>query len=275
MLEEVKTFLNYAIVTYNGFTLTPLNLVFVVVLFFGTKLLLSFTKKLIYKRTNQDEIGRSNSLFQIIKYFVWVITISLCLESVGINISILIAGSAALLVGIGFGLQNIFNDFTSGIIILLDRSIKVGDVLETDGIVGEVKEIRLRTTKVLTREDTILIIPNHKFIEDPVLNWSENDWNTRFSVTVGVAYGSDVQLVRTLILQAAEEHPLISNTPTPFARFTDFGDSSLDFELFFWSESVFRVGQVQSDLRFRIDELFRLNKVTIPFPQRDVHLYQK
>ena len=274
-MEELKSFLNYAIVNYNGYTLTPLNLVVVLILIFGTRLLLSFTKKIIFQRTSSDEIGRSNSLFQIIKYFVWVIALSLCLESVGINISILIAGSAALLVGIGFGLQNIFNDFTSGIIILLDRSIKVGDILETDGIVGEVKEIRLRTTKVLTRENTILIIPNHKFIQDPVLNWSENDWNTRFSVKVGVAYGSNVQLVKRLIEQAAEEHPLISENPGPFARFIDFGDSSLDFELFFWSESIFRVGQVQSDLRFKIDELFRANNVTIPFPQRDVHLYNK
>lgn len=274
MLENVRSFLNYSIVHYNNYVLTPLNIVIVLLILSGTRILLSFAKRIIFKRISHDEIGRSNSLFQIVKYFVWVIAISLCLESVGINLSILIAGSAALMVGIGFGLQNIFNDFTSGIIILIDRSIKVGDILETGGIVGEVREIRLRTTKVLTREDTILIIPNHKFISETVLNWTENDWNTRFTVTVGVAYGSDVQLVKSLLLKAAEEHPRISSDPKPIVRFISFGESSLDFELFFWSESIFRVGEIQSDLRFKIDELFRAGGVTIPFPQRDVHIKQ-
>ena len=203
---------------------------------------------------------------------MWVIALLIALQSVGINLSILMAGSAALLVGIGFGLQNIFNDFSSGIFILLEGTISVGDVIDANGIVGEVKEIRLRTTKILTRDDTILIVPNHKFIAEPVLNWSENDLNTRFSIAIGVAYGSDVQLVKRCLLQVANENEMISDSPIPFVRFADFGESSLDFELLFWTTNIFQVKNIQSELRFEIDKVFRENKVQIPFPQRDIHI---
>jgi len=271
-MSVVNDFLKIQIVQYNDFTLTPLNVIIVIAIILGTRTSVKIIKRFVFKKFEAQDYGRSNSLFQIVKYIIWVVAILFSLQNIGFNLSILVAGSAALMVGIGFGLQNIFNDFTSGIFILIEGTISVGDIIEADDIVGKVTEISLRTSKVLTRDDTVLIIPNHKFISDQVINWSDNKNETRFSVTVGVAYGSDVQLVKKCLLQAAHEHSQVSNTPESNVRFTDFGDSSLDFELFFWSEHVFRIGEIESDLRFSINDLFIKNNITIPFPQRDVHM---
>ncbi len=274
-MNSVNDFLHFQIIQYNNFTLTPLNILIIAAIIFGTKSLLKFTKKFVFKRFESDDYGRSNSLFQMLKYVIWVIAILFSLQNIGFNLSILVAGSAALMVGIGFGLQNIFNDFTSGIFILIEGTINVGDIIEAGSIVGEVTEIRLRTSKILTRDDTVLIIPNHKFISDRVINWSDNKNETRFHVNVGVAYGSDVKLVKQCLLQAAHEHPKVTKTPQANVRFTDFGESSLDFKLYFWSEHVFRIGEIQSDLRFSINQLFIEQDIVIPFPQRDVHMMEK
>lgn len=219
--------------------------------------------------------GRGKSLMQIVKYLIWMIGILLIFSSLGFHVTIVIASISALLVGIGFGLQHIFNDIFSGVIILFDGSIEVDDVVELDGIVGRVKEIGIRASKILTRDNVVMIIPNSKFTSDKVINWTNNDESTRFNVEVGVAYGSDVRLVEQILLECAAGHQQIETEPAPFVRFQNFGDSSLDFQLFFWTKSDFRVENIKSDLRFDIDARFRSNKIEIPFPQRDVHIKQK
>ena len=207
------------------------------------------------------------------KYFIWVIVIGLALETIGIHYNLLIASSAALLVGIGFGLQQIFNDYISGIIILFEGNLKVNDVVQMeDGTIGMVKEIHLRTSKIETRDDYTIIVPNHKLISDNIINWSHMESRTRFHVSVGVAYGSDTKLVKEVLLDCAHDHPDIVTHPEPFVRFTDFGNSSLDFQLFFWTLKTFRVENIKSSMRFKIDEEFRKNNIRIPFPQRDVHI---
>jgi small-conductance mechanosensitive channel len=185
----------------------------------------------------------------------------------------LIAGSAALLVGIGLGIQQIFNDIASGLFILFERNLKVNDVVQIEeNIIGRVLSIGLRTSKLETRDNIIMIIPNSKFISDNVINWSHIEVKTRFKVEIGVAYGSDVELVKNVLLECAKQHKDITNKPQPFVRFNDFGDSSLDFQLFFWTRKAFRVENIKSDLRFQIDIEFRKNDIIIPFPQTDVHL---
>ena len=201
-----------------------------------------------------------------------MIAIAIALESIGIKLTLLIAGSAALLVGLGLGLQSVFQDFISGVVILVESTIQVNDVIEVEGFVGRVKEIGLRTSKVVTRDDIVTIIPNSKFTTERVINWSHTKRKTRFHINVGVAYGSDVELVREVLLECAAEHEEVENTPKPFVRFIDFGNSSLDFELFFWSVNNFYVENIKSDLRFLIDKKFRENKIQIPFPQRDIHI---
>lgn len=229
----------------------------------------------MYKRLpgNKYDKGTIYSVFQIARYVLWIFAITLILESIGLSINFLIASSAALLVGVGLGLQNIFKDIISGVMLLFDRAVEVGNVIELDGVVGRVLQIGLRTSKIQTREHIVLIIPNSKFIEEYVINWSAMDEHTRFSVQVGVAYGSDVKLVRKVLLDVANKEERIVQEPKPFVRFTNFGESSLDFEVFFWTSHNFIVENIKSDLRFVIDAAFRQNNITIPFPQRDVHHY--
>jgi small-conductance mechanosensitive channel len=195
------------------------------------------------------------------------------LDTVGIKITFLLASSAALLVGLGLGLQQLFQDFVSGITLLIEGTVKVGDIVETaNGEVGQVDEINLRTSKLRTRDNIILIVPNSALIISPVINWSHIEQTTRFSVKVGVAYGSDVEKVTELLLMCTNEHKKIVKKPAPHVFFKDFGNSSLDFELLFYTNETFRVERIKSELRYAIDKAFRENNITIPFPQRDVHI---
>lgn len=218
------------------------------------------------------DYGKGKSIIQITKYVIWIAGIFMAIVAMGMKLTFFIASISALMVGVGFGLQNIFNDFFSGIILLFDGSIKVKDIVQVGDIVGRVLDIGVRTTKVLNRDNIILIIPNSKFTTDNVINWSHHDQKTRFNVPVGVAYGSNVQLVKNILLKCAEKVEGVELVPPPFVRFEDFGESSLDFRLFFWSSKSFYVENIRSELRFQIDAAFRANNITIPFPQRDLHI---
>jgi len=223
-------------------------------------------------KEGENELNRFFSLYQIVKYVVYLFTISSLFMHFGTNITVLLAGSTALLVGVGLGMQNLFNDFVSGVLILFDRTLLVSDILEVDGIVGKVVHVGIRTTTIKTREEKIMIIPNHIFMSEKLVNWTQNKLDTRFDLTVGVAYGSDTHLVRKLLIEVAEEHNKVLEKPMPEVFFQNFGDSSLDFDLIFYVGDVFRVNKIKSDMRFMIDKKFRKNNITIPFPQRDIHL---
>ncbi|MDD3743918.1 MAG: mechanosensitive ion channel, partial [Lentimicrobiaceae bacterium] len=193
--------------------------------------------------------------------------------AIGVNLNIMLAGSAALLVGLGFGIQHIFNDLVSGIILLMEGNVKVGDIVEIENnIVGRVTFIGLRTSKINDRNDITTIIPNSKLINEKVINWSNEQSATRFYVKVGVAYGSDVDLVTRLLIECTTEMTTIRTEPAPFVRFNDFGESSLDFQLFFWTDEAFLSEFIKSKLRYAIDARFREHNIQIPFPQRDVHI---
>ena len=178
------------------------------------------------------------------------------------------------MVGLGLGLQNLFSDFISGLILLVDSSIKVDDVIEIEGLVCKVQEINLRTTTVLTRDDKYIILPNTILTKNQLINWTHSDVTSRFDVTVGVDYASDVKLVMAVLKQAVESHPSVLKTPPPSIRFADFADSSLNFTILFWCEEVFRVENIKSEIRVRIFELFTENNISIPFPQRVLHFKQ-
>ncbi len=270
-------FINYKIIQTENISLSVYQVLVFVLIIFTTWLVLKLIKKLINRKLKKTESGGGSryAIFQILKYFIWIIVIGLALETIGIHYNLLIASSAALLVGIGFGLQQIFNDYISGIIILFEGNLKVNDVVQMeDDIIGMVKEIHLRTSKIKTRDDYTIIVPNHKLISDNIINWSHMESRTRFHVAVGVAYGSDTKLVEEVLLDCANDHPDIATHPEPFVRFVDFGNSSLDFQLYFWTLKTFRVENIKSTLRYKIDEEFKKNGIRIPFPQRDVHMLQ-
>jgi small-conductance mechanosensitive channel len=251
------------------------NILIVILILVITKTVIELIKRLFRKQAARKniDVGKSHAILQLLRYILWITAIVTCLDIIGINITIFLAGSAALLVGLGLGLQHVFQDFIAGIILLFEGSIKVGDIVEIEEqTVGRVKEIGLRTSKIETRNNIIMIIPNSKFITDNVINWSHIEKKSRFSVSVGVAYGSDVELVRDVLISCANEHNEVSKKPSAFVKFEDFGESSLDFELYFWTSNNFGVEIIKSDLRFMIDKKFRENGIQIPFPQRDLHI---
>ncbi len=268
---------NQKIFELGSFVLTVGKLAAVVFTVFITWLILLLIKKhLIHKkeRTKGDR-ARRLSLYQLIMYFIWVLVISVSINIMGFDITLLVAGSAALLVGIGFGLQNIFSDLISGLFMLFERKVKVGDVMEVDNIVGRVVAINLRTSELLTRDGYNIIVPNHKFITENVVNWSHNSFDRRFEIQVGVSYSSDVVLVTKILMDCAmsQKELIKASEHKPNVRFQDFGDSSLVFLLMFWTSDIFPVEQIKSELRYKIFQSFRDHKVVIPFPQRDVHIF--
>jgi len=223
-----------------------------------------------YYRQKDINIGSQFAINQLLKYILFFIAIMLALESAGIEMTLIWGGAAALLVGIGLGLQKTFNDFTSGIILLFERSVEVGDEVAFGDTVGTVKKIGLRSSIVDSRDSTTLIVPNSDLVSEKVVNWSHHYKLARFNITVGVAYGSDTQQIKELLLQTLDNNPHVLDYPSPFVRFNDFGDSALIFDLYFFSREFQIIEDVKSEIRFRIDALFRLHGISIPFPQREI-----
>ncbi|QYA24064.1 mechanosensitive ion channel [Gramella sp. MT6] len=248
-------------------------IVLVILAFVIASLLLRIIRSFITSKLQEEDKMKFISVFKFIKYFVYLAVILITLSSAGIDVTILLTASAALFVGLGLALQELFQDVIGGIFIILDKSLLVGDVIEMDGRVARVFEIKLRTTRALTRDDKVMIIPNHKFISDTVYNYTQNHKTTREAVKVGVSYGSDVEKVREVLLESAREQKGILKKPEPFVLFEDFGDSALLFGLHFYVSDSFVDPKVKSELRFKVNNKFRLNNITIPFPQRDVHMF--
>ncbi len=273
-MDKIRAFIEFEIFQIGEFTFTFGKVISVAFTICITLLVLWLVKKTIFRKRAQDRFDKGNlyALFQITKYVVWIIAILLILESLGIKLNVLLAGSAALLVGVGLGLQNTFHDFISGIILLFEGSIKVGDILQLDGEVVRMERIGLRTSSAINRDDIVIIIPNSSIISNKVINWSHQTKKTRFRIKVGVAYGSDVDLVLKVLKDSAMEHSDISDKTLIVSRFIDFGASSLDFELLFYSDNIFRIENVKSEIRQIINRLFIENNITIPFPQMDLHL---
>ena len=272
-MSKVQQILNLELVNVGTHHITMGHILWVVLILIVANIVLWGLKKVLTRKVEDPmEMGRRMSAYALGQYLVWVMAIAGSLEALGFDLTLLLAGSAALLVGIGLGLQDVFRDFISGIIMLFEGTIRVGDVMQVDGVVGEVKEINLRTSVLQDRDGIILIVPNSKFVTQAVTNWTHNERRTRFEIVVGVAYGSDVEKVREVLIQCASDHPQVSEKPGPLVQFTDFGESQLTFRLLFFSMSVFAVENVRSDVRFSIDKAFRENDITIPFPQRDLHV---
>jgi small-conductance mechanosensitive channel len=225
-----------------------------------------------FSKKGPESVGQKYTIKKLARYFFYTIGIVVGLQTIGIEVSILLAGSAALLVGLGLGIQHIFDDFFSGFMLLFEGLVKVGDIVDLGDNVVRVEKIDLRTTKVLTRNGNILIVPNAQLTTNILENWSLGNNASRFKIIVGVAYGSDTEKVRSLLLKCALDHEQVLDTPAPRVDFIDFGDSALQFRLFFWANRSWIIDIHTSDLRFAIDKAFRENGIQIPFPQRVVHM---
>lgn len=216
--------------------------------------------------------GVKASVGRFTKYVIIMVGVFVAVDTIGISLTSIAALGAVLMVGIGFGLQNIAQNFISGIIILLERPIKKGDVVVVGGVSGRVRDIRVRSTVIETRDDVAIIVPNSQFIAEQVINDSFSGHKIRKILKVGVAYGSDVEKVTNILLDIANEQEQILKDPGARVLFMDFGSSSLDFELRFWVAELWTTEVILSNIRYAIDREFRKSGVTIPFPQRDLHI---
>ncbi len=255
----------------SAWTFIYIILLLAILIFLTGKLRRWLTNTLLAK--SSLDIGIRQSIGTISRYVILTLGFVVIMQTAGIDLSAIKIMAGALGIGIGFGLQNVTNNFVSGLIILFERPIKVGDRIEVGSVTGEVIKISARATTVLTNDNIAIIVPNSEFISSKVTNWSHNDNNVRFKVPVDVAYGSDVRKVEKILLEVAKDDSDVLTVPPPAVRFISFGDNGLHFELRAWSSTLIqRPGKLISQLNFAIYKKFEEHKIDIPFPQRDMHI---
>lgn len=274
----IKSFLDLGFTLGSGnqeVRIAVWTLLLVILSFIGARLFLKWIRVLLTRNMQEPDKLKFISFFKFVQYITYIIVGFAVLSASGINVTPFLAASAALLVGLGLALQELFQDVIGGVFIFIDKSLLVGDIVEVDGKVARVIEVTLRTTRAITRDDKIVVIPNHKFISEIIINYTQNHKTTRESVKIGVAYGSDVKKVEALLLQSVSEQRGVLKTPKSFVLFDDFGESALQFSVLFFISDSFSVPKIKSEIRFRIDQLFREHNISIPFPQRDIHIINK
>lgn len=279
---SLRDFLQYDIIPEIGkFHLSFMDLISIIIVFSVSRFLVNVFRLYIDRRFKDNEDFDEGSRFvyvQLAKYIVYTFSVIITLQILFDNLSFLLTGSAIFLGALGFGVQNIFKDMVSGIILLFEGTIKVGDIIRViqpstgEEMMARVLKINVRTTKIKTRDGNTLIIPNSTLTQDYVENWSFGSELTRFKIEVGVAYGSDTELVKKLLKQAALGHPEVKKTEPILVRMNNFGNNALEMELLFWADKTWKVELHKSEIRFEIDRLFRQHGVTIPFPQRTLHV---
>ncbi|MEO6691987.1 MAG: mechanosensitive ion channel domain-containing protein [Saprospiraceae bacterium] len=266
----MKEIANYKLVEIGKFSLTGVSILSICIAIISTYFILFIIRRSLLnsKELAVHDKGRRTSIYILLKYFLWTFSFTFCFRLLGFDIGILLAGSAALLVGLGFGLQGVFYDLISGIIMLVERKIRVGDILELKDKVGKVKEISLRTTLLLTRDEEEIIVPNHKFIADDVINTSYNSFCRRFSIELSVGFNEDIEKIKTILIECALKFDLIlrDDEKQPKVRLSKFGDQALHMELLYYTKEVFRIGFLKSDLRMEILERFREENIKFPSP---------
>jgi len=259
-----------------GVTLSLFQIFLLIALLIAVFWISSRTKRFLFNRfLAKSGLDRSlqYAIAQIVSNVVLIVGIFIVLDNAGIHLGALTVFAGAVGVGVGFGLQNIASNFISGLVILAERPITVGDRVEVAGIAGQVQHIRARSTVIVTNDNITMIVPNTKFIDSPVTNWTYGDPRVRFRLPVGVAYGSDVKKVREALLAAVSENANTLKDPAPSVFLEKFGENSIDFELVVWSsEMSYRPRRYRSDLNFAMEQKLREAGIEIAFPQRDLHI---
>ena len=275
-LEQINQILAFVVFSYSDVHITVAKIIKVPLILFAiwfvvTRIGKLIKRTLLAKKLIQDAVHLFTRIYFIISIAILVFT---SLEVLSIPVTAFAFVSGAIAIGVGFGAQNIINNFISGWILMWERPIRIGDFLEIEDTKGVVEEINTRSTRIKRVDGVHLLIPNSKLLENTVVNWTLVDRLVRTSVKVGVAYGSPAKKVADLILQATEEESAVLKDPKPLVTFEDFGDNSLMFETTYWIHSNVEGGLriTRSNIRFRLDELFEENNIVVAFPQRDVHL---
>ena len=276
IFNEIIKVLNSPLINIGSTTVTAWRILYfillIVLLIFISKRIKNWLIHKVLSKSTLD-LGTRSAIGTMVRYVIILIGLMVIIQSVGINLSALTILAGALGVGIGFGLQNVTNNFISGIIILFERPIKVGDRIEVGGISGDVVNISMRATTVVTNDNISVIVPNSEFISLQVINWSHNDRNVRFNIKVGVSYKEDPEKVKDILLSVAIDNLSVLENPAPDVIFDEFGDSSLNFILRVWTTKLIqKPDTLKSQLYFEIFKRFRDKGIEIPFPQVDLHL---
>ena len=273
---DIQQFVDIKLLSIGGYDLTVGQLVLIPLLILCSFLLLGWFVRSTTAQMKRREMDAN--IVQVVRralYIIGLIIIAITtLDLLNVPLTAFAFVSGAIAIGIGFGAQNIINNFISGWILIWERPIRINDYIETGETSGTVEEINTRSTRIRRVDGVHMLIPNSKLLEETVVNWTLVDKLLRCIVRVGVAYGSDVEKVRYLLEQAVIDHEMVLPEPATQIIFEDFGDSSLVFDAYFWVYSAGEKSgrQIRSDIRFTIDRLFRENGITIAFPQRDIHL---
>ena len=275
-INNIKEFLNLPITQIGSTELTLWSVVYFLLLIF---LLFYLTAKIrkwvVYKllAKSKTDLGVRIAVGTILRYIVLVIGFIIVLQTIGLDLSAITVLAGALGVGIGFGLQNVTNNFVSGIIILFERPIKVGDRIEVGDVSGDVISISMRSTTIVTNDNISIIVPNSDFISSKVINWSYTDRNIRFNIPVGVSYNEDPEVIRKILLEVADENKGILPQPKPDVLFQEYADSALVFDLRVWTrEYINRPNVLKSQIYYAVFKKFKEHNIEIPFPQRDLHI---
>jgi small-conductance mechanosensitive channel len=252
------------------------NIVLAVFIFFISFIVSAFIRRIIKSRLSKQlkfSKGMTYAVNRIVHYLIITLGVIIAAQFLGINLDSFAIAFGFVGVGIGFGLQSLTANFISGIIMLIEQPVSVGDMVSIENQVGTVSKVQMRATLINTLDNISIIVPNSKFIDNQVINWSHGDTRVRLHCPVGVSYGSDVPLVRNTLLQVAKEHPDVLKRPEPEVLFLKFNDSSLDFDLLIWIDDPEKQFIVKSQINYAIDEAFRKNNIKIPFPQLDMHFF--
>ena len=272
--DELRAVFEKQLVSFGEIKITPavlLTAVLIILVAYGvSRLLQRMLRRNVFERIDLNK-GSQGVICRVLHYTIMCIGVFIAIQHTGINLTALAAISAVLLVGIGLGLQTITHNFISGLIMLFERPVQEGDFVEVGSVQGRVQAINAYSTKVETLDNVTIIVPNSHFLSENVTNWSFQESKVRIHVSVGVSYGSDVELVAETLLKVGRAHPEVLSDPEPQIQFLTFGDSSLNFDLLVWIADPTRQYFVISDLNFAIVQAFRARDITIPFPQRDLH----
>ncbi|MDP8213204.1 MAG: mechanosensitive ion channel [Candidatus Zapsychrus exili] len=273
--KGIINWINFPILHIGDAAVTLGKVGLAICIFLGALIVSAVSQRLLRKRLYKQlklTSAAVYSLSRIIHYSFLVLGVFLAAQCIGLNFSTLAVTFGFLGVGIGFGLQNITSNFISGIILLFERPIGVGDLIKHGDSIAEVLSINMRSTIIRTFDNVTIVVPNTKFIENDVINWSMDDPRIRLHCPIGVAYGSNVDLVNQVLLNIANEHSEVLNEPSAEVRFLEFGDSSLNFDLLIWTARPDNQKVLRSEINFMIDKAFRENGIRISFPQLDLHV---
>ncbi len=271
--DYIERILDFRLFQLGGNPITVLHVAMFLFALIVTHILARSVRGILTRYVLSDvEPAPRYVIVRFTQYLVWIVGIAVAIEVLNVDLTALTVVAGALGIGIGFGLQNVVNNLVSGVVLLLEQPVRFRDRVTVENVEGQVENINFRATTILTNDNISIIVPNSQLINEAVINWSHGDPRIRVHVPVGVAYGSDVELVTDTLLEVARAQPDVLEKPEPEVRFLEFGDSSLNFELLVWSDEPPNHHRLRSKLNYAIDAAFREKGVEIPFPQRDLHL---